>query len=646
MNIFLEQMAASQSPFWNHGNRQVAANHSPIEAKSQASPFIGLMQEPKQVTPNSPHAPVRPMSRSWQDDLGSSWERPLSPKIEHPAAESKPTSSDQSGPQNDDKDRDPSPLYPRGESTTSERGESASQNNKSPTKPEELNSLEEQQVEYSTQDDSSVEQEEVLSLPNSHSSKEEDHSLPNSHSSKEEDQQKEPIFYLLTGQLQHLNPQSIPSLVLNNEFLQSAMAESSPESFLQQTQTASAWLQQLGISPEKQAAILQQSDIFAEQNITGYQLFREMGFDPQTIAQELGQIQDKLSTDGLTPLMARAAALQKQPRSEEISVHQPEAITESALVVEAAPKEKHGPTVAKEDPFRMMEQQWDTSNIERIEAPSDNQRPEWLNQLQDSLLTHESGMELKPSMDKVLGEQSVQIPIEATAFNGQLTQLWQAPQEINHQDVSLLQLSEEGLSLIENGDDLLSQDQGGFSQSGSKEFEFAQNLGGNAAKITATESAAKTWDMELQNPQIQRIRQDIINRADMLIKEGGGSIKIDLGHEELGKIDLAIEIKDQKIDMRIIAGTEKAREMLAQELPRLREALQAHELDLQSVEIGLRQESSWSQSFDDGSQRQGEAWREEQIGGPWQVTRQVTRERSWTPQASRIHHNGQIQVRV
>lgn len=150
------------------------------------------------------------------------------------------------------------------------------------------------------------------------------------------------------------------------------------------------------------------------------------------------------------------------------------------------------------------------------------------------------------------------------------------------------------------------------------------------------------------------VMKEVFDKSSLLLKEGGGSMRIDLGSKELGSVNLAVEVKDKTVEIRILAPTSHARELLATELPKLREALQNQNLDLKKVEIGLGGGSSFSQTSSDGrsSSRRDEYQNFEDssirgVGGSQRMSRgyrQVTQVSS--EEAPRINHDGAIQVRV
>ena len=148
----------------------------------------------------------------------------------------------------------------------------------------------------------------------------------------------------------------------------------------------------------------------------------------------------------------------------------------------------------------------------------------------------------------------------------------------------------------------------------------------------------------------QQMQKAVLDSASMLVKDGGGSIRIDIGNKELGSVDLAVEVKDNKVDIKIVAASPQAREMLATELPKLRESLQTQNLNLSKVEIGLTGGSSWTSSDGRSSQRDSASQSEEIFGvsgtgrKPSKSYRQVNSVQNLQPQV--ITDGGSIKVRV
>ncbi|MBF0440712.1 MAG: flagellar hook-length control protein FliK [Oligoflexales bacterium] len=188
----------------------------------------------------------------------------------------------------------------------------------------------------------------------------------------------------------------------------------------------------------------------------------------------------------------------------------------------------------------------------------------------------------------------------------------------------------------------------------SKNQDFGNQHQANYIK-TDTHDLAKTGPAFsiARKPETERIHphditERIVKNASMMIKEGGGSIKIDLGSKELGDINLAIQVKDNNLDLRIVADSDKVREIIAGDLPRLRESLSEQKLNLNQVEIGLGGGRQWSASLTDNSFGQGqfrEEYREDLAGNrSYSYSNSYQKTTDPVSQRGTRFHNGKIQV--
>ena len=144
---------------------------------------------------------------------------------------------------------------------------------------------------------------------------------------------------------------------------------------------------------------------------------------------------------------------------------------------------------------------------------------------------------------------------------------------------------------------------------------FAQN---NGLGVTGElEKSAFDLEIESQANKVQeanKVRDTVFEKSQILIKDGGGTMKFDLGTKELGQLDLAIDVQNDTLKVKITAESDKAREMLSQELPALRQALADQSLDLKTIEIGVKHEEQWSeQSSQQGQGRQEERQNEQEL---------------------------------
>jgi flagellar hook-length control protein FliK len=82
--------------------------------------------------------------------------------------------------------------------------------------------------------------------------------------------------------------------------------------------------------------------------------------------------------------------------------------------------------------------------------------------------------------------------------------------------------------------------------------------------------------------------QKVLDQATASIKDGShGTVKIDLGSSELGHIEMAVSMQNEKLDLKIMTASERTRDLLAGELNRLRDALSVQNVQLGQVDVGV-----------------------------------------------------------
>ena len=158
------------------------------------------------------------------------------------------------------------------------------------------------------------------------------------------------------------------------------------------------------------------------------------------------------------------------------------------------------------------------------------------------------------------------------------------------------------------------------------------------------------FESTLNTPIKDSVFNKVYDNASMLVKNGGGSMKINLQTEDLGHIDLAVNLDQSKIDIKILASSEKARELIMQDLSKLRDSLSTVNVNLKDVEVDIRGSNSWSHNFDDGHQQSGQSSYQEKN---WQNENEIGQEKITTkqsiitraPQPSQLRQ-GSISVRI
>lgn len=178
------------------------------------------------------------------------------------------------------------------------------------------------------------------------------------------------------------------------------------------------------------------------------------------------------------------------------------------------------------------------------------------------------------------------------------------------------------------------------------------NVNSTKNSSTGRQSGKFNLDTDIQlNHSIDM--EPIVNQAKMLLKEGGGSIRVNLNNSDYGAIDLAINVNENTLELKIATTTEQAREAINAELPRLKDALSNQNLDIKMIEISLKGESQqqWSGFNSQGGQTDGFD-REKSEHNFYQNEQNTTEKNmSYKRQLVRtttngINHNGQINIRV
>ena len=126
------------------------------------------------------------------------------------------------------------------------------------------------------------------------------------------------------------------------------------------------------------------------------------------------------------------------------------------------------------------------------------------------------------------------------------------------------------------------------------------------------------------------LMQRVVNHATMMAKQGGGTVRLDLSSPEFGPLELALNMSKDKIDVRVLAGSDRARDAIVADLNQLKGALAVQNVQLGKVEVGIggRQPQPQSQGFASMNQqngqhmggRQADDWRRNQVDVP-QVSR-------------------------
>ena len=81
--------------------------------------------------------------------------------------------------------------------------------------------------------------------------------------------------------------------------------------------------------------------------------------------------------------------------------------------------------------------------------------------------------------------------------------------------------------------------------------------------------------------------QQVIDRATVLSQQGGGNVRLDLSSAELGRMEIAVEMEDDRLNLRVLTGSEGIRSALLGDMSKLRELLGQQNVLLGQIEVGV-----------------------------------------------------------
>jgi flagellar hook-length control protein FliK len=94
----------------------------------------------------------------------------------------------------------------------------------------------------------------------------------------------------------------------------------------------------------------------------------------------------------------------------------------------------------------------------------------------------------------------------------------------------------------------------------------------------------------------------ILSQASLLVKEGGGSIRLQVENPDIGQIDLALSVSEDAVRLRVLSGSDQVKELLISDMPRLRDLLEGQNLKLENIEFARHNHGH--EAFSDSRQYQ------------------------------------------
>ncbi len=147
-----------------------------------------------------------------------------------------------------------------------------------------------------------------------------------------------------------------------------------------------------------------------------------------------------------------------------------------------------------------------------------------------------------------------------------------------------------------------------FDESGRESLsDIATSLDTKAspAKDSSVSFSSKLAAPTANQPR-ESLAQRILGQAEIMFKNGGGSMRMDVEAPGIGKVDVAINLNNNQLDVRIITGSDQARDIITREVAGLRDGLTQQGLNLRGLEVGKAGESSSRNFAGQGGQHFGQ----------------------------------------
>ena len=417
------------------------------------------------------------------------------------------------------------------------------------------------------------------------------------------------VLNILQGDLSRINPQDVSALIMTHPLIQEAMSSGDIAKFMQSPQTFEGLENNLKI-PINSSEIVQ---AFGEQTGSGMSdtniesVVRSLGLDSERMAAELEALQGHLSVGDLSPYIKRAQQ-QFVPNMDSSVNQENSTLTDSDLSI---PQEMtNSETIS--DAYQ------DAAQVSAADGAQSFKNKVFTSQTQNPSSLSEDLQKLNIAADS----NSQQV-----VKDGQLKRFTEEAADIPEADNETLFKSERSFEIAKTGNSQLAassaENQGSFDQSGSGE-ELSQQSAGDqssfetrvdqsvaddfsdlmkSSETTAIRTESDPGVNEASKTQsknetaLQELRQQVFEKARFLSSSGGGRMNFDLKTADLGHLELSLQVHDKNLELKITAASDAAREMLAVELPQLRQNLLDQSLELKTVDIGVQQENSFNQSF-------------------------------------------------
>ena len=92
---------------------------------------------------------------------------------------------------------------------------------------------------------------------------------------------------------------------------------------------------------------------------------------------------------------------------------------------------------------------------------------------------------------------------------------------------------------------------------------------------------------EMSPSQKMENMQQVVNQAQILLKNGGGEVKVEMTPEGMGKVQLKLQLIDGKVQLHMNTETKEAKKLIESSMSELKQSLAAHQLSMDLVKVDV-----------------------------------------------------------
>lgn len=115
-------------------------------------------------------------------------------------------------------------------------------------------------------------------------------------------------------------------------------------------------------------------------------------------------------------------------------------------------------------------------------------------------------------------------------------------------------------------------------------------------------SASILPTVEMNPVQKTENMQQIMNQAQILLKNGGGEVKVEMTPEGMGSIQMKLQVLDGKVQLHMNTETKEAKKLIESSINDLKQSLAAHQLSMDLMKVDVVHQSSSSHGAHNNAQ--------------------------------------------